>query len=78
MARLSTYPRHDPDRADESATKSPSSAAAAAAAAAAMDTSYLTQQVNHIVGQLHGLFDEMGVPAHERDSREAEVRRAGV
>ena len=38
-----------------------------------MDTSYLTQQVNNIVGQLHGLFDDMGVPGHERESREAEV-----
>jgi protein regulator of cytokinesis 1 len=38
-----------------------------------MDTSYLTQQVNNIVGQLHGLFDEMGVPSHERESREAEL-----
>lgn len=40
-----------------------------------MDTSYLAQQVTTIIGQLHGLFDEIGVPSHERDSREAEVRR---
>jgi protein regulator of cytokinesis 1 len=41
-----------------------------------MDTSYLAQQVTTIIGQLHGLFDEIGVPSHERDSREAEVRDA--
>lgn len=39
----------------------------------AVDTSYLTTQVNNIVEQLHGIFDEIGVPTHERDSREAEV-----
>jgi protein regulator of cytokinesis 1 len=39
-----------------------------------MDTSYLAQQVTTIIGQLHGLFDEIGVPSHERDTREAEVR----
>lgn len=38
-----------------------------------MDSSYLTQQVTAIIGQLHGLFDEIGVPSHDRDSREAEV-----
>ena len=38
-----------------------------------MDTSYLAQQVTTIIGQLHGLFDEIGIPNHERDSREAEV-----
>ncbi|EOD48512.1 Microtubule-associated protein MAP65/ASE1-type [Neofusicoccum parvum] len=38
-----------------------------------MDTSYLAQQVTTIIGQLHGLFDEIGVPNHERDSREAEL-----
>lgn len=38
-----------------------------------MDTGYLSQQFNTIIGQLHGLFDEIGVPAHERESREAEV-----
>jgi hypothetical protein len=41
-----------------------------------MDTSYLAQQVTTIIGQLHGLFDEIGVPSHERDTREAEVRYA--
>lgn len=41
--------------------------------AVTMDTSYLTTQVNNIIGQLHGLFDEIGVPGHERESREAEV-----
>ena len=40
-----------------------------------MDTSYLAQQVTTIIGQLHGLFDEIGVASHERDSREAEVSR---
>ena len=39
-----------------------------------MDTSYLTSQVASIIAQLHGLFDEIGVPNQERDSREAEVR----
>ncbi|KAI2373143.1 Microtubule bundling protein [Ophidiomyces ophidiicola] len=39
----------------------------------AVDTSYLTTQVNNIVHQLHGLFDEIGVPNHERDSRESEL-----
>ncbi|KAK4194145.1 microtubule associated protein-domain-containing protein [Triangularia verruculosa] len=38
-----------------------------------MDTSYLAQQVNTIIGQLHGLFDEIGVSSHERESREAEL-----
>ncbi|EON99149.1 putative microtubule associated protein [Phaeoacremonium minimum UCRPA7] len=38
-----------------------------------MDTSYLSQQVNTIIGQLHGLFDEIGVPSHEREHRESEV-----
>lgn len=39
-----------------------------------MDTSYLTTQVTTIIGQLHGLFDDIGVETHERESREAEVR----
>jgi protein regulator of cytokinesis 1 len=39
----------------------------------AVDTSYLTSQVNNIVQQLHGIFDQIGVPTRERDSREAEV-----
>lgn len=38
-----------------------------------MDTSYLAQQVNNSIGQLHGLFDEIGVPNHEREARESEV-----
>lgn len=38
-----------------------------------VDTSYLTTQVNNIVSQLHGVFDEIGVPSHERETREAEV-----
>ncbi|KAK4152069.1 microtubule associated protein-domain-containing protein [Chaetomidium leptoderma] len=38
-----------------------------------MDTSYLAQQVNTIIGQLHGLFDEIGVPSHDRESREEEL-----
>jgi hypothetical protein len=40
---------------------------------ATMDTSYLSSQVTAIVGQLHTLFDDIGVPSHERDSRESEV-----
>ncbi|KAK4190361.1 anaphase spindle elongation protein 1 [Podospora australis] len=38
-----------------------------------MDTSYLAQQVNTIIGQLHGLFDEIGVSDHERESREEKL-----
>ena len=38
-----------------------------------MDTNYLTTQVTTIIGQLHGLFDDIGVPSHERESREAEA-----
>ncbi|KAK4696797.1 Ase1/PRC1/MAP65 family protein, partial [Lecanoromycetidae sp. Uapishka_2] len=38
-----------------------------------MDTSYLTTQVSTIIGQLHSLFDEIGVPNHERESRETET-----
>lgn len=38
-----------------------------------MDAGYLSQQVNTIIGQLHGLFDDIGVPDHDRESREAEV-----
>ncbi|KAL2258983.1 hypothetical protein VTK26DRAFT_7501 [Humicola hyalothermophila] len=38
-----------------------------------MDTSYLAQQVNTIIGQLHGLFDEIGVSNHDREAREAEL-----
>lgn len=41
-----------------------------------MDTSYLSQQVTTIIERLHGFFDEIGVPSHERDSRESEVRSA--
>jgi protein regulator of cytokinesis 1 len=40
-----------------------------------MDTSYLSQQVTTIIERLHGFFDEIGVPTHERDSRESEVWR---
>ncbi|KAI9831317.1 MAG: hypothetical protein M1819_005091 [Sarea resinae] len=38
-----------------------------------MDTSYLTTQVSTIIGQLHGLFDDIGVANHERDARESEL-----
>ncbi|KAI5922139.1 microtubule associated protein-domain-containing protein [Camillea tinctor] len=38
-----------------------------------MDASYLSQQVNSIIGQLHGLFDEIGVPDHDREARETEL-----
>lgn len=43
-----------------------------------MDTSYLAQQVNTIIGQLHGLFDEIGVPNHDRETREEEVRERSL
>jgi hypothetical protein len=38
-----------------------------------MDTNYLSSQVSTIIGQLHSLFDEIGVPIHEREARESEV-----
>ncbi|KAM0722147.1 hypothetical protein Q7P37_001588 [Cladosporium fusiforme] len=38
-----------------------------------MDTSYLSQQVTTIIERLHNFFDEIGVPTHERDSRESEL-----
>jgi len=38
-----------------------------------MDSSYLSSQVSTIIGQLHGLFDEIGVPNHERETRESEA-----
>ncbi|KAF2863147.1 hypothetical protein K470DRAFT_226918 [Piedraia hortae CBS 480.64] len=38
-----------------------------------MDTSYLSQQVTTIIERLHGFFDEIGVPSHERDARESEL-----
>lgn len=38
-----------------------------------MDSSYLSSQVSTIIGQLHGLFDEIGVPSHERETRESEA-----
>lgn len=38
-----------------------------------MDTSYLSSQVSTIIDQLHGLFDEIGVPSRERETRESEV-----
>ncbi|KAH9844592.1 cullin-associated NEDD8-dissociated protein 1, C-terminal part-like, partial [Teratosphaeria destructans] len=44
-----------------------------AASTSAMDTSYLSQQVTTIIERLHGFFDEIGVPKHERDSRESEL-----
>ena len=40
---------------------------------ATMDTSYLTTQVTTIIGQLHSIFDEIGVPRNERESRETEL-----
>lgn len=36
-------------------------------------TRYLAQQVSCIIGQLHGLLDEIGVPSHEREARESEL-----
>lgn len=38
-----------------------------------MDTNGLITQVSTIIGQLNGLFDEIGVPDHERESRELDV-----
>ena len=38
-----------------------------------MDTSFLSTQVSSAIAQLHGLFDEIGVPNHERESRETEL-----
>ncbi|KAF7930436.1 uncharacterized protein EAE98_004836 [Botrytis deweyae] len=38
-----------------------------------MDTSYLSSQVSTIIDQLHGLFDEIGVPSRERETRESEL-----
>ncbi|KAJ5894599.1 hypothetical protein N7495_006290 [Penicillium taxi] len=38
----------------------------------AVDTSYLTTQVNNIVEQLHGIFDDIGIPTRERECRESE------
>jgi len=38
-----------------------------------MDTGYLTTQVTTIIGQLHSIFDEIGVPRSERESRETEL-----
>lgn len=39
-----------------------------------MDTNSLTTQVVSIIDQLHGVFDDIGVPTHERDAREGEVQ----
>ncbi|KAI9742010.1 MAG: hypothetical protein M1834_000399 [Cirrosporium novae-zelandiae] len=41
-----------------------------------MDTSYLTTQIGNIIDQLHGLFDDIGVPNHERNTRETELYKA--
>jgi Ase1/PRC1/MAP65 family protein len=41
--------------------------------ATTMDASYLTTQVNTIIGQLHSIWDEIGIPRNERDSRETEL-----
>ncbi|ODA82646.1 hypothetical protein RJ55_01154 [Drechmeria coniospora] len=40
------------------------------------NTSFLSQQVNNSIHQLHALFDEIGVASHERESREAELFNA--
>ncbi|KAI9889359.1 MAG: hypothetical protein M1814_005528 [Vezdaea aestivalis] len=40
---------------------------------ATMDTSHLTTQVATIIGQLHGLFDDIGLAIHDRDARESEL-----
>ncbi|EWC48221.1 hypothetical protein DRE_02325 [Drechslerella stenobrocha 248] len=41
-----------------------------------MDNSYLNSQVTSIIKSLHGLFDEIGVPHHDRESREASLYAA--
>ncbi|PTB75994.1 hypothetical protein M440DRAFT_1392454 [Trichoderma longibrachiatum ATCC 18648] len=41
-----------------------------------MDTSYLSKQVSHSIGQLHSLFDDIGVPDDEREARESELFQA--
>ncbi|KAJ9660746.1 Microtubule bundling protein [Coniosporium apollinis] len=41
-----------------------------------MDASFLQQQLNSIIGQLHSLFDDIGVPNHEREKRESELFNA--
>jgi hypothetical protein len=41
-----------------------------------MDTSYLTSQIATIIAQLHTLFDDIGVPSHERNSRESEASQS--
>ncbi|KAI4723440.1 hypothetical protein E4T48_00303 [Aureobasidium sp. EXF-10727] len=38
-----------------------------------MDTGHLSHQVTTIINQLHGVFDEIGLPTHERDERESEL-----
>ena len=38
-----------------------------------MDTSQLAQQVTTIIEQLHTIFDEIGVPHHDRQARESEL-----
>ncbi|KAL8778559.1 MAG: hypothetical protein Q9213_007359 [Squamulea squamosa] len=38
-----------------------------------MDTSHLTTQVTTIIGQLHGIFDDIGLQPHETESRETEL-----
>jgi protein regulator of cytokinesis 1 len=38
-----------------------------------MDTGHLSHQVTTIINQLHGFFDEIGLPTHERDERESEL-----
>ncbi|KAL8813050.1 MAG: hypothetical protein Q9200_000572 [Gallowayella weberi] len=38
-----------------------------------MDTSHLTTQVTTIIAQLHGIFDDIGLQTHERESRETEL-----
>lgn len=42
----------------------------------AMDTGYLTTQVTNIISQLHGIFDEIGIPRNERESKETEVEQS--
>ncbi|KAI1005793.1 hypothetical protein K3495_g2431 [Podosphaera aphanis] len=38
-----------------------------------MNSCHLSSQVSNIIGQLRSLFDEIGVPSHEQETRESEL-----
>ena len=42
-----------------------------------MDTSSLEKRVTDTIGELHGVFDEIGLPRNEREVKESEVRFNG-